>query len=77
MNWFVCIIAFTGAVLNVQKKWQGFWCWLISNAWWCWHNIKIEEYEQAITFAIFWLLSAYGLAQWRWPKKAWGDHTGT
>lgn len=68
MTWIVAIIALSGVYLNARGKWQGFLFWLASNAWLCWHNLAIGEYTQASLFATFWLLSAYGIHQWR--KKA-------
>ncbi|MHC4397793.1 MAG: nicotinamide mononucleotide transporter [Planctomycetota bacterium] len=59
------MIALIGVVLNVRRRWEGFLFWLISNAWWCWHNYKIGEYEQGILFGIFWLLSLYGIYSWK------------
>lgn len=68
MTWIVAIIALTGVYLNARGKWHGFLFWLVSNAWWCWHNFLIDEYAQASLFASFWLLSLYGIYNWR--KKA-------
>ncbi len=69
MTWLIAIIALIGVFLNVQGKWQGFLFWLISNAYWCWHNLTIGEYPQAVLFAMFFLLSAYGVKLWRKPQK--------
>ena len=65
MNWFITLIALAGVVLNVRRKWQGFLFWLISNAWWFGHNLKIGEYAQAVLFGFFWGLSIYGIYSWK------------
>ena len=65
MNLIAMIIALGGVILNVKRKWQGFLLCLVSNGWWFWHNITIGEYCQAVLFAVFWLLSLYGIYKWR------------
>lgn len=65
MNWLIVVIALVGIVLNVRRKWQGFLFWLVSNAWWCVHNIAIGEYAQAVLFFVFWVLSVYGIHNWK------------
>lgn len=65
MSYAIAVIALFGVILNIRKRWEGFAVWLISNGYWCWHNVTIGEYAQGATFAIFWLLSVYGLYEWR------------
>jgi len=67
--WIVTVIALTGAFLNIKKRWEGFALWMISNGFWCLVNIGIEQYPQAVLFAVFFLLSAYGVVLWRKPQK--------
>lgn len=69
MNWIITIIAITGVVLNARCKWYGFLFWLISNAWWCWHNYVIGEHAQSVLFGAFWLLSLYGIYRWRKSQR--------
>ena len=61
----IAVLALLGASLNARRKWQGYLCWIISNAWWCWHNINIGEYGQAALFGSFWLLTIYGIYNWK------------
>lgn len=68
MTWWIAIIALMGVFLNARGKWQGFCLWLLSNAYWCWHNVQLGEYAQATLFGIFWALALYGI--WRWRKQA-------
>lgn len=68
-NWVMVVVALTGAFLNVRRKWYGFVFWLVSNAWWTVHHSCLEEWPQAFTFAVFWLLSAYGISAWRKTTK--------
>lgn len=66
MEWLIVTIAVVGIGLNIKGRWEGFVCWLISNVYWADRNWRINQYEQAILFIIFALLSAYGL--WKWQK---------
>ena len=71
------VIALTGVFLNARGKWQGFLFWLVSNVCWCWHNIKLGEYAQAVLFAVCWVLTVYGIWCWRWRGKrslTYGQH---
>lgn len=66
----IVVVALLGVYLNARRKWQGFLFWLVSNAWWCWHNVTIGEHPQAVLFAIFWLVTLYGIYQWRKKSTA-------
>lgn len=69
MAWIVAGIAVVGVVLNVRKKWQCFLCWMFTNAFWFGRNISIGEHAQAVTFAVFFAVSFYGMIAWRICKK--------
>ena len=64
------MIAITGVVLNVRRKWQCFLFWGVSNLWWLIHNICIGEYAQAVLFGVFFLLCLYGAIEWESRAKA-------
>ena len=70
MNWIIVMIAITGVVLNVRRKWQCFLFWGVSNLWWLRHNICIDEYAQAVLFGVFFLLCLYGAIEWESRAKA-------
>lgn len=65
MNWIIVVIALAGVVLNVRRRWECFLFWLVSNAWWCGHNLIIGEYHQAVLFGVFGILSVYGIYNWK------------
>ncbi len=71
MQWLIVVAALIGAMLNARGKWQGFVFWLVSNAFWAIHNIRIGEYAQASLYGAFWLLAAYGAIHWRSEHAAW------
>ena len=70
MCWIIVAIALVGVLLNARGKWQGFLFWLISNAYWCYRNLVINQYAQAFVFVIFWGMSVYGIFCWRKQQKA-------
>ena len=51
VSFLIMIIAMVGILLNVNRKWQGFMCWLVSNGYWFVYNITIEEYLEAMDWA--------------------------
>src|SRR4030042_6776154 len=69
INLMMAVIARAGVVLNARGEWQGFLFWLVSNAWWCGHNIYRGEYVQAGLFGVFWLLSLYGIFKWQYDHR--------
>lgn len=64
MGWTCVVLALIGTVLNIQKKKMGFGFWMISNFYWFFHNIRINEYAQSILYAVFFSLAVYGYLQW-------------
>jgi len=69
MDWIIAAVAVVGVALNVKKKWQGFICWLFTNAFWFGRNLHIGQYAQAMTFAVFFVVCFYGIWTWRICKK--------
>ena len=56
--------AIIGAALNANGKRAGFSVWLVTNAYWTIHNIRIGEWEQAVLYAVY-----FGLAVWGYWRK--------
>jgi len=56
------IIALIGAYFNSIAKWQGFAIWMVTNTIFAIHNFSIGEWQQAILFVAYFLLSANGLS---------------
>lgn len=67
MIWIVFVAAVCGAVFNIYKRPEGFVIWLITNAFWIYHNYTLGETAQACQYIVFFLLSAGGL--WTWTKS--------
>lgn len=65
LNWFMLLIAISGAYLNSKKDINGFFCWSISNSYFMAWNIYIGQYFQGILFAIFLFTSLNGILKWK------------
>lgn len=61
----MAFIALIGLYLNLRGKWEGYLLWLFSNAYWCAYNCFNGDYVQSLLFAVFWILSLFGLCLWR------------
>lgn len=64
INWIMAAMALAGTILNIKKQKYGFAFWIVSNGYWCIHNILIQEYAQAFLYFIFFLLAIWGLISW-------------
>lgn len=62
--WFMTFLALTGTILNAKKNKIGFQFWMISNLFFCLHNLFIEQYPQSALFGIYWILAIYGYYNW-------------
>ena len=64
-QWLIAILALLGGVLNAAEHWQGFVCWVVTNTYWCVYNWRKHERAQAVVFAVFLVLSIWGIWRWR------------
>jgi len=64
-----CTVALSimGAILNARLQKEGFYLWLIANTVFIIHNVRIEEYAQAVLWIVYQGISIYGL--WTWNRK--------
>lgn len=69
MNWIIVMIAITGVVLNIRRKWYCFLFWGVSNLYWLFYNLSIGEYAQAVLFNVFFILCFYGTITWEAKNK--------
>jgi hypothetical protein len=56
-------------VLNIKKRKECFYCWIASNAFWCWHNARIGELAQCGLFALYFWLAIVGACEWGRKEK--------
>ena len=68
LMWGVTVASFTGTVANIKKKQWCFWVWLFTNASWMVYDTYIGAYAQAVLFAAYTGLAAWGIAEWRIRK---------
>ena len=71
--WLITGIALIGAVLNLQRKWQCFIFWIISNFCWFLYCAFKQEFALAVLFGIFMVLSAWGIDEWKKPQRPSAD----
>ena len=63
--WPLTIIALMGVVLNIRKDRRCFWLWLFSNGAWSVVDYHHGLYAQSALFAVYFVLSVWGLIEWR------------
>lgn len=63
-TWLITIAAIIGTVANIYKKQWCFIIWLVTNFLWMAIDAAAGLYSQAALFAVYLLLSVWGLYQW-------------
>lgn len=61
------ILAMFGALLNSMGRWEGFLIWIVTNAVFFFHNLLIDEWEQALLFLFYFFIAINGI--WQARKK--------
>ena len=64
MKWLLTILSLLGVILNIYKSPIGFIVWIFTNAAWCYIDFKKGLKEQALLFAVYFMLALYGLYRW-------------
>ena len=64
-TWLVTGASIVGVVANIYKRPWCFAVWLCTNSAWCLYDYAIGAYAQSALFAVYVLLAAWGLYQWR------------
>ena len=62
--WLITALSLAGTILNVYKKRVCFIIWVFTNATWCIHDFRIGELEQSSLFAVYFLISIWGVVKW-------------
>jgi nicotinamide riboside transporter PnuC len=62
-------ISVIGAIVNANKRIEGFYIWLTGNALWITHGLYTKDYGEILMFSIYTLISLWGIYTWR--KKQW------
>ena len=65
ISWIVTLFALVGVVLNIRKDNRCFILWICTNAYWAIYDWFLGAVAQATLFVIYFLLSIWGLWQWR------------
>ena len=65
MMWLITAMSLVGVVLNIYKRQECFMIWIVTNAAWSAYDLAIGAHEQALLFAVYFVLAAWGLIKWR------------
>jgi len=68
--WAITALALVGAILNARLKWQGFVCWIVSNAAMCSKAVWLQDWPQAFLWVVYTGISVVGLVTWLRKAKA-------
>lgn len=69
-TWLLTVASLVGVVLNIRKDWRGYGIWLITNAGWGIYDAFLGAYAQATLFGIYFLLSVWGIYEWKRAENA-------
>ena len=58
------IISITATIANAFKKRWCFIVWLFTNSFWCIYDFLIGAYGQSFLFAVYFVISVFGLIKW-------------
>ncbi len=63
--WIITGLSIVGVILNIHKRPEGFAVWIVTNS--CWMAIDWHKgiYPQAALFAVYLVLSVWGLIRWK------------
>ncbi len=64
-TWIITAISIIGVVANIYKKRWCFGVWLVTNTSWMLIDFYAGLYAQSVLFAVYVVLAAWGLMQWR------------
>jgi nicotinamide riboside transporter PnuC len=67
--WIATVLGIAGSVLNVKKHYSCFIVWEIANVLLIIYNLHITEYAQALLFAVYAVITGWGLISWIKDKK--------
>ena len=64
MIWLLTAISLLGVILNIRKDRRAFYCWSFTNLSWAVIDYRAGLPEQAVLFAVYFLLALWGLYAW-------------
>ena len=65
LTWVAAVLAIVGVILNVRLRIEGFYFWIATNIIWVVIDIQRGIYAQAALFAVYTVLSVWGIVCWR------------
>ena len=68
--WIAFCLSLTGVILNAKKIIYCWPIWTLSNFFWIYHTIYVQEWAALTTWSLFLLANVYGWIQWNKEKKS-------
>jgi nicotinamide riboside transporter PnuC len=68
LSWIITALSVGGAIYNARGKVFGFYIWIVANIAWIAFDIYIKSYSQAALFAVYTIISVYGIYTWKKNK---------
>jgi len=66
--WVVTGLAIIGVILNIKKRRQCFYVWVVTNTAWMIYDYSIGAMAQSALFAVYVVLALWGIYEWRAGK---------
>lgn len=65
IGWALTINSILGALLNARKRIEGFYLWAAGNLGWMIWALYNGIYSQAVLWLVYFIITVYGIYQWR------------
>ena len=69
ISWVFVTLSLLGNFFVIQKNVLGQWFWTVGNVGWVAFNLYNEAYSQAFLFAVYFMMSVYGIIAWTKEAK--------
>lgn len=63
-QFYAVLFGFMGLWDNVKKNLSGYYCWLISNAFWIIYGIMTLQWSIVAMFSAYTVFTVYGIKKW-------------
>lgn len=64
IKWLIVVVTVVATIANIKFLWWGFALYMLTNAYWAIHNMRIGEKQQAVLYTLFFLLATWGVLSW-------------
>ena len=68
MKWLLVLSVLIGDYLNVQKRWQGFLFWIVTDGALGYMSFQEGKYEESTVFLLYLVFAILGIYKWKFKK---------